>query len=959
MERLARKVLGARVPIIIVTVLLTVVLGYGLARVTINSDIISYLKRGDPAVALFNRIGEEYGGNLTIYTIVRSDDIFDRELLSFIHTLTELYRRIEGVSSVTSLTNIIDIKGSKSGIEIGALIPPGEVPSDPERLSELESYVRSTDLYRGKVVSEDGSASVIVSHMNPKYNRIAVAMELIARTREVKGGRTVQFTGYPVQMAELSRFLSNDLGRLIPIVVVVIVATLFVSFRTGRGILLPLSIVLISTVWTLGIMGFCRIPLTIMSNIVPVVLLAVGTAYGIHFIARYCEDVTVEESKIDGIALTLSTVGVPILLAGITTILGFLSFAGAYLTAITEFGIFTALGVFFAMTLSLTFTPAVLSFMKVKRVSKKKGGNPRFASVMQTAGLFVVRRARLVVIVTAAVALITLFAFPRIEIATQLTNYFPSKSEIRRAEATIKEQFGGSTPFQIVVKGDLGNPAVLSELYQTEKYLGSVPGVHNTQSVADLVCRMNELLNGRKTVPETREELANLLFMLEGQEILEQLVQKGYQEGVIQAVFGEENAGERDKAVDRIRSYLESTNRDGIAVIRMEGLPAGDRSRVEGAVLSEMADAIVYDMKPFAGLEAETVRRALEGTVKDLRNSLAAPERESLERELDTYFKEESELWIDDNGDRARVVTGVLAEFSSKRPDSRSMREVLKSGVPPKYWKNAPEAVESAADHLAARIREAQGKSFVVSWSEKLLESLLPGFTANEKVETIVRNDLWPYIEDTAKVPAATLTGKEGVLDEPGFSAELGGMLVVLTRLDRYLLKSQVQSVVLALLTVFLLLWFQFKSIRMGIVTLSPIFLVILFNFAILGFLNIPLDYATMLVASILIGVGIDYSIHFTSRYNLELTRRLDRKEAIVRTLGTTGTAIVINAAMVAFGFFVLTGGNLIPIRRAGWITGSLMLLSAFAALAYLPAALTLWGGIHKKRDDHGTRRPI
>jgi predicted RND superfamily exporter protein len=302
LERLARKILGARVPIIITTIVFTVVFGYGLTKVTINSDIISYLKRDDPAVVLFNRIGEEYGGNSTIYTIVRSENIYDHETLTFIHTLTELYRQIEGVSSVTSLTNIIDIKDTGYGIEIGELMPGGEIPSDPQKMSELKSRVDSTDLYRGKVVSEDGFASVIASNTNPKHNRIDVANELIARTRRVQGDSTVQFTGYPVEMAEVGRFISEDLKLLIPIVIVVIVGTLFASFRTGKGILLPLAIVLISTVWTLGIIGFARIPLTIMSDIVPVAFLAIGTAYGIHFIARYNEDVSTEESKMDGIA---------------------------------------------------------------------------------------------------------------------------------------------------------------------------------------------------------------------------------------------------------------------------------------------------------------------------------------------------------------------------------------------------------------------------------------------------------------------------------------------------------------------------------------------------------------------------------------------------------------------------------------------------------------------------------
>jgi predicted RND superfamily exporter protein len=579
---------------------------------------------------------------------------------------------------------------------------------------------------------------------------------------------------------------------------------------------------------------------------------------------------------------------------------------------------------------------------------------------MEAAGRFVVRRSKLIVIVSAAVALLTLFAFPRIEISTQLTTYFPPNSEIRSAESTMKEQFGGSLPLQVVINGDLGNPAVLKELRQTEKFLSSVPGVHNTQSVADLVCRMNELLNGRKTVPETREELANLIFLLEGQEMLEQLVKKDYSEGVIQAVYGEANAVERNKTIGRIRTYLESRNRGGIAVVRMDELSPEDRERALGAVLTDIASSLVYDLKPYAELEAETVRGALERALDGMQVSIAAFERESLKRELDVYLEEESELWIEGGKDRSRVVNGILSEFSSKKPDFESVQEALKSRVPQKYWKNDPEAVSSAAEHLASRIREAQGKSFVVSWSERLTEALLPELSASEKVNAIVRNDLWPYLEETANVPSASLAGKEGIVEEPSFSGKLGGMLVVVSRLDRNLLINQVQSIILALISVFLLLWLQFKSIRMGIVTLSPIFLVILINFAILGFLKIPLDYATMLVASLLIGVGIDYSIHFTVRYNLERRCRLDQEEAIVRTLCTTGTAVVINAAMVAFGFFVLIGGTLVPIRRAGWIIGALMLLSAFIALVYLPAVLLQLGGfLNKKHEGHRTRRSV
>jgi len=151
-----------------------------------------------------------------------------------------------------------------------------------------------------------------------------------------------------------------------------------------------------------------------------------------------------------------------------------------------------------------------------------------------------------------------------------------------------------------------------------------------------------------------------------------------------------------------------------------------------------------------------------------------------------------------------------------------------------------------------------------------------------------------------------------------------------------------VQSIIIAIIVVWLLLALQFKSMKTGLVVLSPIVLVILVNFAIMGYTGIPLDYATMLVGSILIGVGIDYSIHFSSRFKSEFKKHSETKSSLVKTLGTAGTAIIINALMVALGFFVLVAGQFVPIKREGWMIGVLMILSAFAALVYLPSIILL-----------------
>jgi predicted RND superfamily exporter protein len=110
-----------------------------------------------------------------------------------------------------------------------------------------------------------------------------------------------------------------------------------------------------------------------------------------------------------------------------------------------------------------------------------------------------------------------------------------------------------------------------------------------------------------------------------------------------------------------------------------------------------------------------------------------------------------------------------------------------------------------------------------------------------------------------------------------------------------------------------------------------------------MGYSGVSLDSATMMIASIAIGIGIDYSIHFSSRFRIELKQQPDELSALDKTLETTGMAIVINALTVALGFIILLGSNILPMQRFGWLIALTMAVSACAALTFLPASILVF----------------
>ncbi|MCP4756302.1 MAG: MMPL family transporter, partial [Proteobacteria bacterium] len=187
--------------------------------------------------------------------------------------------------------------------------------------------------------------------------------------------------GAPLVFGVVADMMPKDMGTMVPIALAIILAVLLVSFRSLRGIVIPTVTVVLAVIWSLGLMASLGIPFTVTTNILPIVLLAVGSAYSIHLLNRFYEDAANVDNGGDRrkiVVTSVSKVGVAVFMAGVTTIAGFSSLATADLTPIKHFGAFSAVGVAVALLLTLTLTPAILTIWKApKNRNLKVHGNPR------------------------------------------------------------------------------------------------------------------------------------------------------------------------------------------------------------------------------------------------------------------------------------------------------------------------------------------------------------------------------------------------------------------------------------------------------------------------------------------------------------------------------------------------------------------------------------------------------
>jgi len=524
-----------RYAVLTLIIAITLVMAFFMKDLKVNADVLSYLPDDDPSAMLFNRIGDTFGGNSTVIIGLSGSDVFEAEMLEKVRAVTDSIRRVKGIGHVTSLTNVINIRGSDFGIEIGRLIDEFDIPSNPETLDSLKTYTLSKEMYRGNLVSEDATATLISAKIRNGYNHAEVVEEIREKLSGLPYQDMIYYGGMPHTLFELSNIILRDIKSIVPFAFILISLVLLTGFRRIRGVLLPMITVLIAIIWMMGLIAMLGFEITMLTNIIPVILLAVGSAYAIHVVNAVLTEQ--QQNPENALRRAVSYIIVPVFLASATTILGFLSFiAGSYLVMIREFGIFSAIGILFAMILSVTFIPAILALSKQKGESPAKPVRSNFFDrAPEFLSTIVLRQKKLILAGWLLLLIASLIGITQIERRVDIVDYFKKDNMVQKGEDLLTEKFHGSNPLYVSIFGDIQSPEVIKLMEETQDFMAEFAYIPYSLSVADLIKQMHDVMGEGEVIPDDPVKIIQLWFLLEGQEIMDQLVSPDYTEGLIQA----------------------------------------------------------------------------------------------------------------------------------------------------------------------------------------------------------------------------------------------------------------------------------------------------------------------------------------------------------------------------------------------------------------------------------------
>jgi predicted RND superfamily exporter protein len=923
---------------------LTLLSGYAITKVVLNADFSTYLRQDDPVVQKFNLIGEEYGSKSIGMVVIEAEDVFNTETLKLIRDLTDAYEDLDGVAYVTSLTNVLDFKKTEWGLEVGKLIQEGIIPETEEDLKRLRDYVLSREIYVKDLVSEDGKSTVIAVRLKHGVHEYAVTKEIRKLTESIApNSDQIAYGGFPFLMYNMTVLIVQFVERLEPIMIFLMLAILFLAFRKVGGVLIPLLVVLFSVMWTVGLMSLFGISLNMLTGVAPIILVAMGSADGIHIMRRYYEKRRPGREPVDAIKETFSELGNPVIITTITTVIGFLSLLISDFSVIQQFGLVTALGVFIALVVTFLLIPVLIAFSKPKNEKKTSLSPSQRIRLLDRWAEFVFNNKAKILLFSGFIVIISAGMLTQIKKDVDWSLCLKKGSKDHRAEMLLRRDFGGTVPVQVLVRGEIKDPFTLKAMRYLERYLETIPSISETQSMASVISEMNDVVNDRYLVPESRDGVANLWFLVEGEEIVEQLTKEDATEGLIQAKLDTWDSGILANAMDDVNRFIKALP-DRFVVIDLREIPQQNRE-----VLLEIRSARIADnlMRDIVRRRIRVDREKLDAIVKDAVSARGLKEDgyDMIRHRVMTYLlSDDSEIESMSEVMAAEIARDVTEEIV--RNEGIQLEQIA-AIVKSKTIQIGAEDLTELGRSLEVVAAEAIGEARVAASLRKINGLLPPGAETIPDFLRDLKGDLWALnenlialgIDEYKNLPEVPEQSK---IKEFPVSFESTGLAAVLKRMEEELIPSQLLSLFLALAFVATAMGLIFRSASIGLIGVIPISLTILINFALMAYLRIGLDSFTSMVASVAIGLGIDTDVHFISSFKRELARLGDELKALKSTLSTTGVAILINALTVGLGFAVLllAGGQ--HVRRFGGLVSLTMILSALFTFTVLPAVIML-----------------
>ena len=480
--------------------MLTSVLGWSALHLQIDPGVDSMIPSGPGELERLRTFQASFGSDEIVVLALHSDRLFSRETLEYLEALTQRVGTLPDVARVLSPTNVRDLEGDALGPV--PVVPYAAVREGKLSPGDFGQRLGAHPLYGDLLVAKDAHTAAVLVELKPQaghsYARRELIMELRHLAREVDPSLTAYVAGIPVEQIDVAASIARDQKIFVPLVLLILAVMTAALYRHPVGVLVPLTVVSLALVWTLGLFGLAGRSLNPVTSLMTPVILVMSLEGTIQLLNQYLAARVGGLSLSDALARADGRMRIPCFNAALTAAIGFVSLLTLPIPAIRDFGLFTALGLMIGYGLTMTLTPLLVASLpdvprRVIHAFEAGWMEHGLVQIIRWVDRHRWRTASL----AGALALLAAAGVARISIETDLIRALRHASPLAAATRFIDAQLTGVNSVEIVIGGiSPQDPEALGKVARFEDAVRRLPDVRKVTGLPDLLARINRAVHG-------------------------------------------------------------------------------------------------------------------------------------------------------------------------------------------------------------------------------------------------------------------------------------------------------------------------------------------------------------------------------------------------------------------------------------------------------------------------------
>jgi hypothetical protein len=437
---------------IVIIALCSILLGYQASKISFSYEFDRYLDNSEGQLDFYKNYRETFPSNdaRTLIALELDQSLFDKQLLQNLKAASD---SLKNSSSVQKVMTVLDLQyGVKSAF--GVYNIPFINIDNPEGYSNDSLRLYKTENVVGTFV--DSSFRITTLHLYSDYELSKTETEdLINTVDEILphfGFRNYHVAGRLVNQSHIVDKMKWEMGLFVGIAMIMVIIALAVVFRSFWGVVIPLLIVLLTALWTVGLMATFGKQIDVLSSLIPSILFIVGISDVIHIYNKYLTGLRQSLNKKDALYKAYQMVGKSTFITSVTTSIGFLSLAITAIAPLQEFGLYTAAGVMIAFLLSFSLFPAFIILLPSPKVSDNDIQEKTWQRMLGACHYFVTTHKKAVVLGSVILLAVSVFSFSQLKVDNTLMEDLPENDPLRESFEFFEKHLSGVRTFDMMIE---------------------------------------------------------------------------------------------------------------------------------------------------------------------------------------------------------------------------------------------------------------------------------------------------------------------------------------------------------------------------------------------------------------------------------------------------------------------------------------------------------------------------